>query len=392
MCAGSSLLQEKQNSWRKITFTLKRVFDKINHNISYKACSGHIIHLSGYDRYRERYPEGRRYLDRAQATQIHITNLSPFGVTLCVTQNVTLEWASVALQEKRFRMRNKIIRLRTLNNEKRKLLFNKTCKENLHLMYSIALWCLFISSAEFLGFVAWVLNHYDSLQGWSKRSGGILDEFHQKCYFFPPKIPIRCNLFSSKRKGKSLLVLMSNRLGKTTFPFHIEPFAPCLEAVWFSDACVRPRLLRLPAKPSSSGVSTTCLSSCFPFPFCSCTRRVRVKTVNRNYCISSNRYWVAVPRLACSRRLWLIVAPLNRASANTRAFSSRVFPTIWEPGNRLSLDHLSINRLPRIIVSHTSCHPLFFLPSPCQVDVESDPAKLINDNSNSDAENIDIEN
>lgn len=187
-------------------------------------------------------------------------------------------------------MRNKIIRLRTLNNEKRKLLFNKTCKENLHLMYSIALWCLFIASAELLGFVAWVLNHYDSLQGWSKRSGGILDEFHQKCYFFPPKIPIRCNLFSSNRKGKSLLVLMSNRLGKTTFPFHIEPFAPCLEAVWFSDACVRPRLLRLPAKPSSSGVSTTCLSSCFPFPFCSCTRRVRVKTVNRNYCISSNRY------------------------------------------------------------------------------------------------------
>ena len=108
--------------------------------------------------------------------------------------------------------------------------------------------------------------------------------------FFPPKIPIRCNLFSSNRKGKSLLVLMSNRLGKTTFPFHIEPFAPCLEAVWFSDACVRPRLLRLPAKPSSSGVSTTCLSSCFPFPFCSCTRRLRVKTVNRNYCISSNRY------------------------------------------------------------------------------------------------------
>ena len=142
----------------------------------------------------------------------------------------------------------------------------------------------------------------------------------------------------------------------------------------FSDACVRPRLLRLPAKPSSSGVSTTCLSSCFPLPFCSCTRRVRVKTVNRNYCISSNQYWVAVPRLACSRRLWLIVAPLNRASANTRAFFSRIFPTIWEPGNRLSLDHLSINRLPRIIVSHTSCHPLFFLPSPCQVDVESDPA------------------
>lgn len=201
MCAGSSLLQEKQNSWRKITFTLKRVFDKINHNISYKACSGHIIHLSGYDRYRERYPEGRRYLDRAQATQIHITNLSPFGVTLCVTQNVTLEWASVALQEKRFRMRNKIIRLRTLNNEKRKLLFNKTCKENLHLMYSIALWCLFIASAEFLGFVAWVLNQYDSLQGWSKRSGGILDEFHQKCYFFRRKFLSAATCSAPTEKG-----------------------------------------------------------------------------------------------------------------------------------------------------------------------------------------------
>lgn len=201
MCAGSSLLQEKQNSWRKITFTLKRVFDKINHNISYKACSGHIIHLSGYDRYRERYPEGRRYLDRAQATQIHITNLSPFGVTLCVTQNVTFEWASVALQEKRFRMRNKIIRLRTLNNEKRKLLFNKTCKENLHLMYSIVLWCLFIASAEFLGFVAWVLNQYDSLQGWSKRSGSILDEFHQKCYFFRRKFLSAATCSAPTEKG-----------------------------------------------------------------------------------------------------------------------------------------------------------------------------------------------
>ena len=63
--------------------TLKRIFDKINHNISYKACSSH--------KYTERYPEGRRYLDRAQATKIHVTNLSPFGVTLCVAQNVTFE-------------------------------------------------------------------------------------------------------------------------------------------------------------------------------------------------------------------------------------------------------------------------------------------------------------
>ena len=67
-------------------------------------------------------PEGRSYLDRAQATQIHVTNLSPFGVTLCLTQNVTFEWAGVALQEKIFRMRNKILRLRALNKENDKLL------------------------------------------------------------------------------------------------------------------------------------------------------------------------------------------------------------------------------------------------------------------------------
>ena len=81
----------------------------------------------------------------------------------------------------------------------------------------------------------------------------------------------------------------------------------------------------------------------------------------------------------------------TQASENQTASKHGANGSMWK-GNRLSLDHLSINRLPRIIVSHTSCHPLFFLPSPCQVEVESDPAKLINDNSNSDAEDIDIEN
>ena len=133
-------------------------------------------------------------------------------------------------------MRNKILRLRTLNKEKRKLLFNKTCKENLHLMYSIVFWCLFIASAEFRGFVAWVTTWWDP--------GRSLDEFHQKCHFFPPKIPIRCNLFSSSTSRKSLLVLISNRLWKTAFistlnhlrhawrpsgfpmPMYAEAFAP----------------------------------------------------------------------------------------------------------------------------------------------------------------------
>ena len=41
---------------------------------------------------------------------------------------------------------------------------------------------------------------------------------------------------------------------------------------------------------------------------------------------------------------------------------------------------------------HPSCLLLFCLPHPCQVKVESDPAKLISDNSSSDAEDIDIEN
>ena len=218
MCAGSSLLQEKQNSWRKITFTLKRVFDKINHNISYKACSGHIIHLSGYDRYRERYPEGRRYLDRAQATQIRITNLSPFGVTLCVTQNVTLEWASVALQEKRFRMRNKIIRLRTLNHEKRKLLFNKTCKENLHLMYSIALWCLFIASAEFLGFVAWVLNHYDSLPGRSDLAGSWTSFTRNVIFSAENSYPLQLVQLQQKREISPGPYEQSTRENNLSFP------------------------------------------------------------------------------------------------------------------------------------------------------------------------------
>ena len=43
----------------------------------------------------------------------------------------------------------------------------------------------------------------------------------------------------------------------------------------------------------------------------------------------------------------------------------------------------SINRLPRIIAI-PSRHPLFCLSPPCQVEVESDPAKLISDDSSSE--------
>ena len=53
----------------------------------------------------------------------------------------------------------------------------------------------------------------------------------------------------------------------------------------------------------------------------------------------------------------------------------------------------SINRLPRIIADpHLSRRLLFLLSPPFQVEVESDPAKLIRDDLSSDAEDIDIEN
>ena len=50
-------------------------------------------------------------------------------------------------------------------------------------------------------------------------------------------------------------------------------------------------------------------------------------------------------------------------------------------------------RLPLIIFqTHPSRHLLFLLSPPCQVEVESDPAKLIIDDSSSSTEDIDTEN
>ena len=52
-----------------------------------------------------------------------------------------------------------------------------------------------------------------------------------------------------------------------------------------------------------------------------------------------------------------------------------------------------INRLPQIIApSQPSSPVLFLLSSPYQVEVESDPTKLISDDSGSDIEDIDIAN
>ena len=51
------------------------------------------------------------------------------------------------------------------------------------------------------------------------------------------------------------------------------------------------------------------------------------------------------------------------------------------------------NPLPRIISHpHLSRHLFFFLSPPCRVEVESDAAKLISEDSSSDAEDIDTEN
>ena len=163
-------------------------------------------------------------------------------------------------------MRNNILRLRTLNKEKRKLLFNKTCKENLHLMYFIVFWCLFIASAEFLDFVAWVTTMTPCKVGRSDLAGSWTSFTRNVIFSAKNSYPLQLAQLQQKKEmspGPYEQSTMENSLY-----FHIEPFAPCLEAVWFSDACVRLRLLRLPAKPSPCGVSTTCLSSCrFPFLF-----------------------------------------------------------------------------------------------------------------------------
>jgi len=143
-------------------------------------------------------------------------------------------------------------------------------------MYFIVFWCLFIASAEFLGFVAWVTTMTPWKAGRSDLAGSWTSFTRNVIFSAENSYPLQLVQLQQKKEispGPYEQSTMENSLY-----FHIEPFAPCLEAVWFSDACVRPRRLRLPAKPSPCGV-TTCLSSCFPlsflFLYSSCTSEDR---------------------------------------------------------------------------------------------------------------------
>ena len=110
------------------------------------------------------------------------------------------------------------------------------------------------------------------------------------------------------------------------------------------------------------------------------------------------RYINLVPRVCFSLPLE-VGCPTSKA--REKRPGDRVGRIIAAPRLLASLDriitpldgNIENNRLPRII-SHSdpSRHLFFFLSPPCRVEVESDPAKLISEDSSSDAYDIDTEN
>ena len=64
-------------------------------------------------------------------------------------------------------------------------------------MYSTAFWCLFVVLLFFwLYCVTTVTPFIERSEGWSLRSGRVLDQSQQECRFFAA-IQIRCKFFSS---------------------------------------------------------------------------------------------------------------------------------------------------------------------------------------------------
>ena len=75
-------------------------------------------------------------------------------------------------------------------------------------MYSTAFWCLFVVLLFFwLYCVTTVTPFIERSEGWSLRSGRVLDQSQQECRFFFAEIQIRCKFFSYSPRGKPLLPL-----------------------------------------------------------------------------------------------------------------------------------------------------------------------------------------
>ena len=109
---------------------------------------------------------------------------------------------------------------RTLNNVKSNFSFNGINKKVLPAIYSTVFRCLLV---VLLVSLALLHNHCYSFirrsQGWSLRSGNVLDQSQQKCLFFA-EIQVRCKCFQLQPKRKTSFSSLRDWLEKS---FIISP-------------------------------------------------------------------------------------------------------------------------------------------------------------------------
>ena len=110
--------------------------------------------------------------------------------------------------------------LRTLNNVKSNFCLNEMNKKDLTAMYSTVFWRLLVVVLVFwLYCINTVTPFIRRSEGWSFRSGRVLDQSQQKCRFFA-EIQIRCKVFQFQpssyslgdRLDKSFIISSSNRV------------------------------------------------------------------------------------------------------------------------------------------------------------------------------------
>ena len=118
-------------------------------------------------------------------------------------------------------------------------------KKDLPAMYSTAFWCLIVVYCFFL---ALLHNHcywpfIERSEGWSLRSGGVLDQSQQECRFFHRNSnPLQIFQLQPKRETSSSS--LGDQLEKR-FAHQKEPFVPDFEARLAFVQCPWP-LLHLP--------------------------------------------------------------------------------------------------------------------------------------------------
>ena len=111
-------------------------------------------------------------------------------------------------------------------------------KKVLPAIYSTAFWCLFVVLLFFwLYCVTAVTPFIERSEGWSLRSGRVLDQSQQKCRFFSPKFKSAAK-FSAPAQERNLFFLSGRSARKKIHNFPIKSSHLCRTSrhVWLSSS------------------------------------------------------------------------------------------------------------------------------------------------------------